>query len=82
MRGIGVVQDGFPFTHAELDRGVPRFWWSAGRKRAYAAALAGRGGQDGGNKDTPGVSAGQAGIGAAAVVTGRASDDGAGNGGA
>ncbi len=27
MRGIGVLEDGFVFTEAELERGTPRFWW-------------------------------------------------------
>jgi hypothetical protein len=44
MNGIGVVQDGFPFTEAELRRGRPRFWWGAARKRAYATAVGQRGG--------------------------------------
>ncbi|WP_137127064.1 hypothetical protein [Roseomonas sp. HF4] len=44
MTGIGVFQDGFPFTNEELERGTPRFWWSSARKQAFEKALARRGG--------------------------------------
>ena len=37
MRGIGVLEDGFVFTEAELERGTPRFWWGL-RKRAASIA--------------------------------------------
>ncbi len=42
MRGIGVVQDGFPFRDEDLARGAPRWWWGAARKAAYRDALAAR----------------------------------------
>ncbi len=45
MRGIGVIEDGQAFREAELDRGTPRFWWSAARKAAFASALARRRGE-------------------------------------
>ena len=43
MRGIGVLEDGFVFTEAELERGTPRFWWGLRKRAAYDRALARRG---------------------------------------
>lgn len=43
MRGIGVLEDGFVFTEAELERGAPRFWWGLRKRAAYDRALARRG---------------------------------------
>ena len=43
MRGIGVIEDGFTFTEAELARGTPRFWWNARKAAAYERAIARRG---------------------------------------
>ena len=43
MRGIGVLEDRFVFTEAELERGAPRFWWGPRRRAAYDRVLARRG---------------------------------------
>ena len=42
MRGIGVIEDGFAFTEAELARGRPRFWWHARKAAAYERVVAQR----------------------------------------
>jgi hypothetical protein len=40
MRGIGVVQDGYEFSWADLERGTPRFWWGPAKRAAFDRALA------------------------------------------
>ena len=89
MQGIGVVQDGYPFTEEELERGAPRFWWSRSRKAAYHRALqrTGRSGRRSGADDSDTGSSGDddatwrhagigAGVGAAAIVTSSFGDAG------
>lgn len=53
MRGIGVLEDGFVFTEAELERGTPRFWWGLRKRAAYDRVLArrGMGRKDGDDED-------------------------------
>jgi hypothetical protein len=43
MRAIGVIEDGFAFTEAEIARGAPRFWWGARKRAAYQRVLDRRG---------------------------------------
>lgn len=43
MRGVGVIQDGFAFTEAEIERSTPRFWWGATKREAYRRVLERRG---------------------------------------
>lgn len=43
MRGVGVIEDGYAFTEAEIDRASPRFWWGARKRAAYDRVLARRG---------------------------------------
>jgi uncharacterized membrane protein YgcG len=41
--GLGVIEDGFTFTEAELARASPRFWWGARKRAAYERVLERRG---------------------------------------
>ena len=69
MRAIGLIEDGHAFLEPELARGTPRFWWSAARKAAYAAALA-RWKSQAEAPAAPAPAGAGAGIAAAAVASG------------
>ena len=41
--GVGVIEDGFTFTEAEIARASPRFWWGLRKRAAYERVLERRG---------------------------------------
>jgi hypothetical protein len=43
MQGLGVIEDGFTFTEAEIQRASPRFWWGLRKRAAYERVLERRG---------------------------------------
>jgi hypothetical protein len=43
MQSLGVIEGGFRFTEAEIQRASPRFWWGSGKCAAYERVLERRG---------------------------------------
>ncbi|WP_198371807.1 hypothetical protein [Roseomonas rosulenta] len=39
MQGLGMIEDGFTFSDAEIRRASPRFWWGPRKRAAYDRVL-------------------------------------------